>query len=224
MLQPRLTTLVLPLALAQVGAAMQPAFAEPTGVLRFKKRATCPSTYPVSCGTDDNTWCCASGWICSTDADGDAACCPSGAMCTGSVPEATSVSYVANSYYPFPYISTSFSNAGVCSAAYQTCSSNYEMCTVGLEGTAAYGVTISVAGGGGTTVTAAGASLAVTSAESICSSLSSVACHGGLDESVCEQTGTVGVFVVAASSPKPHLPAVGSLTAAALALIVSSLS
>ena len=122
------------------------------------------------------------------------------AVCTGIVPEPT-LSYVVNDYFSFPYIQTSFSNQGVCSAAVSQCSSNFAICTVGLQGSEGYAVTIAVPGAGGTTVARASITLEPSSAQSVCSSLSSEACYG-IQNSVCEQTGSVGVFTISSASPR----------------------
>ena len=82
-------------------------------------------------------------------------------------------STVQNQFYPFPYIPTTYSNAAACSAAYTSCQSDAASCTTALANGAA-GVTIS-APNGGATMTAI-PSLGLQSAQSICSSLSSLGC------------------------------------------------
>lgn len=175
----------------------------PRTIAALEKRATaCPTDY-FSCASQGSAFsslCCKNGWSCTLDADRNPACCPGGYVCTGTVPTPTGVSYVANSYFPFPYIATSFANADACSSAVSQCSSNYQVCTAGLEGNGGYGVTIAVTGGGGTTVAQVAATLPTVSAESICSSLSSKACYN-LQASQCVQT-TGNSFVVGAA-PKP---------------------
>ena len=177
--------------------------------------------------------CCANGQVCALDASNQPACCPSGAVCTGTAPAsyvppstataAASVSYVANSYFSFPYIPTSFGDRAACTSAVSQCSANYAACTSDLQGAnagagAGYGVTIIVSGGGGTTVAGATqVSLAPTSASSICSSLSSVACFG-LQSSQCTQSGTTNGFVVGGSGniARPTaMPCVGVVGAVA---------
>lgn len=112
---------------------------------------------------------------------------------------------MSNSLYAFPAVATSFSNAGACSSAATRCANNYASCTAALEAAAAtsgaYGVTIAITAGGGATsvITAGGAThsaLPASSAQSICSSLSSQACHG-LSTPLCAATGssTAGFYV-----------------------------
>lgn len=85
------------------------------------------------------------------------------------------VSVVPNSYFPFVIIPTSYSNADQCSSYYTSCQSELTSCTASLGG-GANGVTVSGLGGG---VTVAGTTASGTvNAQSVCSSLSSVACHG----------------------------------------------
>jgi hypothetical protein len=82
-------------------------------------------------------------------------------------------STVQNQFYPFPYIATTYTNAAACSAAYTRCQSDAASCTTALANGAA-GVTIS-APNGGATITAI-PSVGLQSAQSICSSLSSLGC------------------------------------------------
>jgi hypothetical protein len=82
-------------------------------------------------------------------------------------------STVQNQFYPFPYIPTTYSNAAACSSAYTSCQSDAASCTTALANGAA-GVTIS-APNGGATMTAI-PSVGLQSAQSICSSLSSLGC------------------------------------------------
>ncbi|KAG8164831.1 hypothetical protein KVR01_005106 [Diaporthe batatas] len=162
--------------------------------------------------------CCADGQRCALDADNSPACCPAGAVCTGTAPSSfrppttTAVSYVPNAYFSFPYIATSFSNAGACSRAVSQCSANYEACTADLEGGGGGGaVTIVVpAGNGGTTTIGAnaGATLPTASATSVCSSLSSVACHS-IQGSYCEAGSTAGFTVGSANAAPTHMPCMG---------------
>ncbi|KAH8788444.1 hypothetical protein F5883DRAFT_5389 [Diaporthe sp. PMI_573] len=163
--------------------------------------------------------CCAEGQRCALDADNSPACCPSGAVCTGTAPSSfrppttTAVSYVPNAYFSFPYIATSFSNEGACSRAVSQCSANYEACTAGLEGGGGGGGAVTVvvpAGNGGTTTIGAnaGATLPTASATSVCSSLSSVACHS-IQGSYCEAGSTAGFTVGTANAAPTHMPCMG---------------
>lgn len=82
---------------------------------------------------------------------------------------------VNNTFYPFPYIATTYTNAAACSSAYTACQSDAASCTNALMG-GAQGVTVS-APNGGATITAV-PSLGQASASQVCSSLSQEACYG----------------------------------------------
>ena len=82
-------------------------------------------------------------------------------------------STVANPYFPFLYIPTSFPNAGVCSSYYTSCSSELSSCTASLGGEV-NGIT---GNGGAVPVTAQGAGVTAQAA-SICSSLYTQGCYG----------------------------------------------
>ncbi len=105
------------------------------------------------------------------------------AVCTGvartsGATQTAAPSFVPNSYFAFPYIPTTFTDTAACTSALDQCSSNYAACTSGLgEGWGGYGVTVVVPGGGGTTVAPTHATVPSASATSICSSLSTEACH-----------------------------------------------
>ncbi|KAK2729936.1 gpi-anchored protein [Colletotrichum kahawae] len=188
--------------------------AVPTAVYRAAeallfRRQDCPagtSLCSSSLGEDFDGVCCATGQVCAYDDSNNAACCPSGAVCTGAAPTTapaapTAVSYVPNSYFPFPFIATSL-DRGECSDAVQQCSRNYESCVTQLDGDAGFGVTVVIPGGGGTTVAATRLDVG-TSATPICASLSSRACHG-IAYDQCSQTTTVGGVVInAAARPTP---------------------
>lgn len=176
-----------------------------------------------SCATQGAAFasiCCASGQACALDAQNSPACCPSGAVCTGTAPTSfrppstTPVSYVGNPFFSFPYIVTSFSNAAACSRAVSACSANYGACTRGLEGGAGGGATVVV--GGSTTVGGAvGTTYATSSATSICSSLSSVACFG-IQDSYCTAGSTGGITVGSANAAAARptgFPCVGMVAA-----------
>lgn len=87
---------------------------------------------------------------------------------------ASAHSTVPNSFFPFPYIPTTYTAAAACSSAYTSCQSDAASCTAALA-SGREGVTIS-APNGGMTVTAV-PSLGPESAQSICQSLSSKACY-----------------------------------------------
>lgn len=131
------------------------------------------------------------------------------AVCTGvapsmpgSAPTAT-VSFVSNSYFPFPFAPTSFANRGACSSALNFCSKNFDSCVTKLQGSGGggYAVTIVAPNGGGTTVPAlATGGLGAAQATSVCSSLSSQACTTA-EGTKCEAYG--GSSSAAKSSDAP---------------------
>ena len=100
-------------------------------------------------------------------------------------------STVVNSYFPFVYLPTSFSNAADCSSSFSSCASAFTSCTSslggGANGVTAPGVTITGPGVGAGAQT----SLPSTSAASICSSLSTQACYP-LQLANCPMYGTAG--------------------------------
>ncbi|KAK0733350.1 hypothetical protein B0T26DRAFT_669766 [Lasiosphaeria miniovina] len=156
------------------------------------------------------------------------------AVCTGTAPasfvtpnpaQTTPVSFVPNPYFSFPYIATSFAGPTDCSAAVSECSVNWAVCTAQLEGqagSAPFGVTIVVPGGGGVTVGGgAGVTYPTPTATSICNSLVQVACSN-LQYSMCTMTGTTasgfyfGTANAAAARPT-GLGCAGLVAAAGLA-------
>jgi hypothetical protein len=160
--------------------------------------------------------CCKGNANCGLDNVGHVACCPVGAVCTGTVsgafatggadqtttalivggvsPAAAATgdySVVANPYYPFKAIPTTYANAAGCSAAWTGCQSDVSRCTAYLQGqqvtdgvaTGNAGVTISAPNGGvtvnaATTLPQATITMAPAQASSICSSLSMAGCSG----------------------------------------------
>ncbi|KAI9792865.1 MAG: hypothetical protein M1835_007623 [Candelina submexicana] len=82
-------------------------------------------------------------------------------------------SVVSNQYFAFAAIPTSYPNAAACSSYYSGCQSEFARCTSSV-GVGVNGVTVSGPGAG---ITVQGASV-MPQATSICSSLSSAACHG----------------------------------------------
>ncbi|RMZ79108.1 hypothetical protein DV738_g3477, partial [Chaetothyriales sp. CBS 135597] len=101
-------------------------------------------------------------------------------------------STVANTFFPFVYIPTSYDNANLCLSAYSYCQYQSTACAQSLAGS---GVTVSNAGGGGITIQGANsATLDPISASSICSSLSAAACYGLTSEQCgTPTTGTDGL-------------------------------
>ncbi|KAH7026348.1 uncharacterized protein B0I36DRAFT_249062 [Microdochium trichocladiopsis] len=188
---------------AQALADPQPTLAF-TNFVEFaplQRAVSCPGGY-FSCEDRGSAFlgvCCRNGQLCALDGNNQAACCPQGNVCTGVAPSGTgapAVSYVPNTYFPFPYVATSFSNSGACSAAVSQCNANYQACTADLAGANnGYGVTIVVPGGGGTTVAPTRPAVALPTATSVCQSLSREACHG-LQGSQCTQTGTNNGFII----------------------------
>ncbi|PGG97533.1 hypothetical protein GX51_07285 [Blastomyces parvus] len=142
--------------------------------------------------------CCQPKAVCSRDDANNIACCPSGAACTGrlSGPSQTASSsgfmfpqpgtatttpptdptstrpIVPNAPYPFPIIPTTFPNQEACVSAYTDCQVQYSSCTASLGGV--HGVTIGGAGG----ITVPGVQPTGGNPVSVCSSLSTEACHG----------------------------------------------
>ncbi|MCJ1450390.1 hypothetical protein MMC28_000721 [Mycoblastus sanguinarius] len=189
----------------------------------FRRDSKCPTSCS-SMGGSGSGICCGKKTQCAIDEAGNVACCPDNAACTGtiSVPGATPTgvpaagtvkaaspaamthaitggSTVANSYYPYPYLATTFQNAAECTSSYSSCQFESAKCTGALEG-GGMDVTVSGLGGG---VTQQGA-MAPASAESICSSLSAEACHG-LALTQCSTLGGAaktsgGSFVVGGSA------------------------
>lgn len=166
----------------------------------LEKRQGCISNF-FSCsgvGAAFSDVCCQYGYTCALDQSNQPACCPVNAICTGTAPAGFAapsptapVSFVVNPYFSFPYVATYFPDAEQCSSAVSQCSANYVACSDKLDGLGGqYGVTIVVPGGAGTTVGVnVGTTVGPESASRICSSLSSVACHG-LENDMCAMTAT----------------------------------
>lgn len=237
----RTSTLLL-LTLSSLASASQLPFqpAETAHPLARRQQGGCLTNY-YSCdsqGAAFNGICCAINQVCALDASNSPACCPANAVCTGTAPStfappSTSVSYVPNAYFSFPYAPTSFADAGACSSAVSQCGANYDTCTSRLEGVGSgaggsgAGVTVIVPGPGGTTVVGGGQAtftFAPASATSICSSLSSEACNG-LQTDMCTQTGvTTGSFFIGTGTgtgnvaPRQTACAVGMIVAAGVGL------
>ena len=166
----------------------------------FQRQDQCLSSQNFCPATDGNSGCCSTDTLCATDDAGQVACCPTRAICTGALggaaatgsPAATQASgattaapqptpmagedgggaIVANAYFPYVYLPTTYANAELCTSAFSSCRSEFSVCTSSLE-TRGNGVTISGAGGGITAQPALGPA----SAGSICSSLSTRACY-----------------------------------------------
>ncbi|KNG51322.1 2 iron, 2 sulfur cluster binding protein [Stemphylium lycopersici] len=187
----------------EVYAAMPTSPPDGTPELFRRQDDNCANNYYACANQGAPGLCCPRTAVCSADQAGHVACCPQGAACTGAigaVPTATGTSTVSfviasttaggpfvqettgganhgstvqNQFYPFPYIPTTYDNAAACSSAYTSCQSDAASCTAALANGAA-GVTIS-APNGGATITAI-PSVGLQSAQSICSSLSSLGC------------------------------------------------
>ncbi|KAH6678419.1 hypothetical protein B0J14DRAFT_534758 [Halenospora varia] len=174
----------------------------------LKRDGNCPVNYNACTQANFAGACCPQNAICTTDRANNVACCPVGATCTGTLTRATgtttttgiggviatitnAASVVPNAFFPFPYIGTSYPNSAACNSAFLACQSNYAACTQDLQGgSGGFAVTI-VAPGGGVTVNASPTvqNLGASSAQGICSSLSTVACFN-LQSSNCAQFGT----------------------------------
>lgn len=178
----------------------------------FQRQDQCLSSQHFCPGANGNSGCCNTDSQCATDDAGHIACCPTGAACTGklgggagtatsqSTMQATPTTQaasatnanggsgaVANAYYPYYYLPTTYPNADHCTSAFSSCRSEFSKCTSSLE-IGGNGVTVSGAGGGITAQPAVGA----VSAGSICSSLSTKACYNlGLGN--CPMYGTAAV-------------------------------
>jgi len=179
----------------------------------------------ISCAAmGDKASCCMSKARCAVDGAGRVGCCPENAQCTGTIggsavgtatgtpasPNTAAQSaqitgsggqrVVSNAYYPFPYLPTNFPNAAICTSSYSSCVQEFAKCTYSLE-SGDSGVTVSGAGVG---ITKNAAILDITAA-SICSSLSTEACHN-LQLAGCATYGTAaaqtggGSFVVSANA------------------------
>ena len=94
-------------------------------------------------------------------------------------------STVPNGFYPFIYAPTSFPNSDDCSSAFTSCQAASTACFTSLAG--ANGVTVGGFGGGITVQGVSGTILS--SASSICSSLSSVGCSNLQQVSQCSVFG-----------------------------------
>ncbi|KUJ20263.1 uncharacterized protein LY89DRAFT_682023 [Mollisia scopiformis] len=116
---------------------------------------------------------------------------------TATITSAASLSYVSNTFFPWPYIPTTYINSAACMTAYSDCQSNLAACTADLEGgSSGFPVTI-VAPGGGVTVGATAQNLGSASATSICSSLYQEGCYGIVPANCATfGTGTVTSFIV----------------------------
>ena len=157
----------------------------------------------MQCANDDagRIACCPSGAVCTGQLGGSAGPGTAGTPATTQAPAsvtqttqaaAASVtsggsSVVANPYFPYYYLPTTYPNADLCSSAFSSCRSEFSACTSSLQ-TGGNGVTVSGAGGGITAQPALGTA----SAGSICSSLSTKACYNlGLGN--CPMYGTAAV-------------------------------
>ena len=190
--------------------------------LLLHKRQNCPTGYD-SCsglGSGGDAACCYTNLNCDFDDAGHVACCPSNAVCTGtidgtiaySVTTTTGVTAavtgayggggtVPNVFYPsYTYMPTGFANAGVCSSAWTACQSQSTSCFVAVAGQ--NGVTVAGVAGGITQLGVTGTALS--SASSICSSLSERACYN-LQETNCAQfSNGAGGVTVAANAGRPR--------------------
>lgn len=209
----RAVTVLIWAAFCASATASSP-FKPPTAVKHhqaylFQRQDQCLSSQHFCPGSNGDSGCCDTNTQCATDDGGRIACCPSGAVCTGQLDgspaptrqalgsttpttQASTItsggsSIVANAYFPYHYLPTTYPNADQCTSAFSSCRSEFSTCASALA-TGGNGVTISGAGGGITAQPALGAA----SAGSICSSLSTRACYNlGLGN--CPMYGTAAV-------------------------------
>ncbi|KAL2365765.1 hypothetical protein RJZ56_001220 [Blastomyces dermatitidis] len=163
-----------------------------------KRQGTCPAGFNSCALLGAPEACCHPKAVCSRDDANIIACCPSGAACTGRLSDSAQTSssgfmfpqpgtsatttpptdptstrpVVPNALFPFPIIPTTFSNQDACVSAYTDCQVQYSSCTASLGGV--NGVTIGGAGG----ITVPGVQPTAGNPVSVCSSLSTEACHG----------------------------------------------
>ena len=175
----------------------------------FRRQSSCQVGYNGCTNLGQPTACCTTTAICTTDTNNDVACCPTGATCTGTLGAAASTtgsllgggatttgnslfpattagsgfveSTVANQYFPFLYIPTTFANAEVCSSYYTSCQTEYSSCLTSLGGAAVNPITSAA-----TVIQLTGRQVATAtgSAASVCSSLYSQGCYN-LQEGYC---------------------------------------
>ncbi|KIW37980.1 uncharacterized protein PV06_09957 [Exophiala oligosperma] len=182
------------------------------------KDVCCPSG--TNCAQDDagNIACCPSNAVCTGSIAGtatgsrSASSSTSGFVLGGTTSSSTASSTapgitsftsgvegggstVPNNFYPFIYIPTSYANFDLCTSAYSICQAESTSCFASLAG--GNGVTVSGLGGGITQQGATGTILS--SASSICSSLSSQGCYG-LQSTQCSQFPSATGDTTAASS------------------------
>ncbi|KAG5299443.1 hypothetical protein I7I50_07170 [Histoplasma capsulatum G186AR] len=164
-----------------------------------KRQGSCPAGFNSCALLGAAEACCQRDTVCSRDDANNMACCPSGAACTGhlSGPSQTSASSnfmfpqpgtatttpptgptspaaptVPNAPFPFTIIPTTFPNQEACVSAYSGCQAQFSSCTASLGGV--NGVTV----GGSRGITVPGVQPTVGNPQSVCSSLSTAACHG----------------------------------------------
>ncbi|KAF1915229.1 hypothetical protein BDU57DRAFT_476776 [Ampelomyces quisqualis] len=183
--------------------------ADSSGLFARQNPNACATNYLACAALNAPGLCCPRTAICTADANLNPACCPQGAQCTGtllapapasptrSAPPSVSAqttpaaprSTVQNPFYPFPYIPTTYPDAIACSAAYSSCARDAATCTTALAN-GAQGVAVSAPNGAGVTITAV-PSVGLQSAQSICASLSALACSG-LQVEACRSFGGGG--------------------------------
>lgn len=214
---------------SEVSGYQHPFFPVQTPQAKVVRRQECLANF-YSCadqGPAFNGVCCQNGQRCRLDANNNPACCPVNAVCTGTAPAefvgpTPTVAFVPNPYFSFPFIPTSFNGPGACSQAASQCSDNYNACTAQLEGQGgsggSYQVTIAVPGMGGspgtTIVGNGGVTYPTSSATSICSSLSIVACRS-IQPEVCTAAGTNAGFYIGTGAAHAARPTFACVALAA---------
>jgi len=216
------------------------------------KRQSCASGYNSCSNLGAANACCPSNTNCALDEAGHVACCPFNAVCTGTIAgtilgtiTSTSSNFVLggttstissittgvagggstvpNAYYPFIYIPTSYANAALCSSAWSSCQIESTSCFTSLAGV--NGVTVTGLGVGITVQGSSGTILS--SASSICSSLSVSACYN-LQETQCSVFGGGATATVTSGFVQPgkagprQTPCPGMLYAAGAGAVVGA--
>jgi len=164
----------------------------------------CPTTAVCTRDQSGNAACCPTGVVCTgalggSTIQGSSSTTPyvlggsttqpsSSTDATAQVTVPAGYSTVANQYYPFIAIPTSYSNSQACLSAYTLCSSASQACLSSLAGT--IGVTVSGLGSQGLTQSGSSGTV-ISSAAAICSSLSSRGCYD-LQSGQCNSFGSAG--------------------------------
>jgi hypothetical protein len=207
----RTSLLISLLRIASICAALNyspyrnPYFGLDEGALLVKRQG-CAAGLASCSNFGSDSVCCPSDTTCTVDGANQLACCPTSASCSGTLGTTVPTNGVttttnsngatvtgigsggttiANPYYPFVALPTTFPDAAACSTAFTSCQSASTACFTSLAGV--NGVTIGGLGGGITVQGSSGTLLS--SVSSICSSLSSEGCSAVQSVSQCSQFG-----------------------------------